>query len=364
MSTPTQRLLGVEAMRGWAAVIVCLCHATAILGQPKDYARPFLDGFLLPGRAGVDFFFVLSGFIMTHLFLRPGGASPSAAAFARNRVIRIYPPYIVATLLWLALLLVSPSAGRMERDPWYLFESLLLLPVSREPLLGIGWSLRHELIFYAVFAVFILHRMTGSLLFAAWMGVVAFGMVHRMATGEVPFSGVWAELVFRGFNIHFLFGVVAAALVSLRHGVPPRTTAAAGMALFLGLWVAIYLASPPSEWPPVLIGHGLSSALILYGLAKAEAGAGLAVPRPLVTLGAASYALYLTHVPVLLVLTYALRVARPVIEVPLALAFPLVIAGAIAAALAFHRVVERPLVVLAGRMLNPAKPVCTTRIAG
>lgn len=331
------RLLGVEAMRGIAALVVCLCHATNILALPKDYGQQFLDGFLEQGRAGVDFFFVLSGFIMMYLHLRAGGARQGASRFMLGRIARIYPPYIVASLGFLLLLVVSPTPAAI--DPWFLIESLLLLPADHSPLLGIGWSLQHEMIFYVIFALFLLDRRLGALVFFAWMG----GTVLNMATGGEVFVGVWATLIFRVFNIQFLFGITCAWLVLHRPIRAPLTVAMAGAVMFMGLWTLLHFVPVEvPDWPPVHLGYALASAMILYGLAVAEAQTPLRVPSFFVMLGATSYSLYLVHVPVLLVLSFALRFVNPVLGLPLWLAFALIVAGSIAAGAIFHHLVEVP----------------------
>lgn len=339
------RLLGVEAMRGLAALAVCLCHATNILALPKDFGHQFLGGFLEQGRAGVDFFFVLSGFIMTYLHLRAPGRQ-DAGRFLRSRVARIYPPYIVASFGFLALLLVSP--GPVVILPGELVWGLLLLPMEPVPLLGVAWSLQHEMIFYAIFALYLFDRRLGAVLFIGWMA----GTVLQMAMGGELFTGVWARLIFRAFNIQFLFGI-ACAWLALRHPVrPARLIALAGGVMFMGLWTLLHLAPPSrADWAPVHLGYALASAMILYGLAVAEARAPLHVPRPLVALGAISYSLYLVHIPVLLMLAFGLRFVTPVIGLPLWAAFTLVIASAIAAGAVFHRLVEVPLTGWASRLL-------------
>src|SRR5438552_3385805 len=99
------RLANIEAMRGVAAMLVVLFHAGSYVAESRHYGGTVLGGLYVAGRAGVDVFFVLSGFILAWVYDRgasppqAGAARPSLARYAWRRATRILPAYWIITLL-------------------------------------------------------------------------------------------------------------------------------------------------------------------------------------------------------------------------------------------------------------------------
>ena len=165
------KLLGIQFCRGLAAILVVLYHAGRMLALPQYLGHIALGGFFNFGNAGVDFFFVLSGFIIFFVHEKDIGRPESLLAYAWSRVTRIYPIYWLVTALVLVEIALRP--GPKDVDPGYLISSLLLLPQPQEPVLGVGWTLVHEMLFYLVFAVAVLSRRFGLWIALAWLALSA-----------------------------------------------------------------------------------------------------------------------------------------------------------------------------------------------
>lgn len=344
-SAPRGKLLGVEALRGIAAMLVVAFHAAEILAGRNSYGTAPFGHFWAFGRAGVDFFFVLSGFIITFIHFGDIGHPRTMGAFWRKRLLRIYPTWWIVAALYSALLFISPTPGRAEQDWVHALFSFLLLPEPVDPILGVGWSLRHELLFYAIFSVLLLQREIGAILLGIWGLGIAANMQAQMATGAPLFHGLADLLVFRGFNVEFFFGIATAVLVRFEIGGAWRTVAALGALGFLATgMVESYTPEVMHEWPVQRLAYAATAAMVLYGVALLDRNGQSRVPRLLVRLGAASYSIYLLHIPVLLVLEYALRPVRDL--VPPELAFIAIVAAAIGAATVFSEAVEQPLLAL------------------
>lgn len=346
-----RRLLGVEAVRGVAALLVVLFHAGTLLGGPRDYGRLAFGGAFVFGRAGVDVFFVLSGFIITLVHARdlsqPGPGR--VEKFARKRLLRIYPSYWICTSFLFAIMLASPTPDRREHDPAYVISSFLLLPAAGEPLLGPGWSLRHELLFYALFGLAIANRRLGFGVLAAWFAAIAANIAAIMASGSPIAGGLVGGWLLSPLNAEFAAGMGVTALLLRVHIRRPLACAGAGLAAF-ALCAAAELHWPlPPNWPPLHLGYAAATSALLLGLAARERGAGLAVPAALVRLGDVSYALYLLHVIVILLGVFVLRHVRPLVPVPLDVAYAGLVAASILAALLFTEHVERPMLRYLGR---------------
>ena len=156
-----QRLDGIQWLRAAAAALVVVEHAknaisTEFLGLHPD--RSPLSFF--PFSAGVDIFFVISGFIMAYssaaLFERQGGRR----IFLLRRVARIVPIYWLVTSLMLLMFAAMGSRMWSESGWSTIAAAYLFIPAANPdgapfPLLVIGWTLNYEMAFYVVFALFI-----------------------------------------------------------------------------------------------------------------------------------------------------------------------------------------------------------------
>lgn len=337
------RLPGIEAARGLAAVLVVTLHVTAILAVPSTYARMAFGGFFTFGRAGVDFFFVLSGFIIAYVHARDIGRPDRLPVYASRRLWRIYPLYILVSLALQSLLMASPSRSGVELDAAHVVMSWLLIPEVIAPILEVGWSLRNELLFYGMFGLLLLHRGLGRAALALWATGIVFNGIHRMVGGTWFFTGGWHVVVFRFYNIEFFFGLAVAGLVQ-RVAWRPQLVSCAGALLFFATGMSeAFGRAHLAEWPPRHLAYGLGAAMAIYGLASMDQAARSRVPRWMVAIGGASYSIYLVHVPVSLVLGYAVRVALPYVPLPIGMAFAALVAGSIWAGLLLSRTVEQPL---------------------
>lgn len=338
------KLLGVESARGFAAVLVVLVHASSMLSAGKYFGHLPFAGIFKFGHAGVDFFFVLSGFIIYYVHAHEIGRPERLASFARKRFQRIFPTYWVVLAIMGALLAVSPTAGRSERELGNLVTSILLLPWPVGPILDVAWSLKHEMIFYALFGLLFINRALGQAALAIWAMLVGANIAWTVGSGTPLFAGVAGDLLFRLFNIEFFVGIGVAHLLLKGRIHWPRACAVSGLALFLGTGLhESWGPALPPEWPPRHICYAIGAGMALYGLAGAELKGGLRVPRGLVALGSASYSIYLVHTIVMMILQQVVLAVRPHVWLTAELWFVIFVVVAIAAGMAFSQAVELPL---------------------
>jgi peptidoglycan/LPS O-acetylase OafA/YrhL len=305
----------------------------------------------VPWAAGVDVFFVISGFIIVHasrnLFEGPG----AGRIFLTRRIARIAPLYWTATTLYLAVALIAPDVlNRSILEPGFVLASYLFIPLARpdglaQPLYSLGWTLNYEMYFYLLFALVIFLPMRKAVigLAAALAVAVALG---RLAPLPQPLA-FWTDPIV----LEFAFGMVLALLkaegFALSRGLR-AVLVAVGLLLLLGAAQAGL---------PRAVGFGVPAALFV---AAAALGSDRVRPTTWLTqaasaLGDASYALYLIH-------PFVIRAGREIlVKSGLASVIGpwgyvlLATAGAVVASLMVFRWYERPVTEWVRQRLEPAR---------
>ncbi|MDB5697528.1 MAG: exopolysaccharide biosynthesis protein [Alphaproteobacteria bacterium] len=337
---PQLKIQTLQAGRAIAALVVLFFH---IQIGVETYIAPLPDALsaaLAWGYLGVDFFFVLSGFIIYHVNAgsKPGG--DWLRRYAGARLTRIYLPYFPIGIGMALIYSILPGLSDAHDRHWDWFTTLTLFPGTSEPALNIAWTLCHEIGFYAVFALsFLVGRPILGV--TTWVAVIAAAHLLLPQPGNI--------LLLRPVNIEFLFGMLAAMAVRCRQ---PKSMAghmaviapAAVAALLLTLFV---LAGGPGageqkdSWVRLLFGAAIAAAIV--PIVRAELAGKLRIPFFLLVLGEASYALYLVHNPIV-----SLVVRLSPQDWRLAVVISLIVT--VATALAFHFCYEKPAIQRARRL--------------
>jgi peptidoglycan/LPS O-acetylase OafA/YrhL len=327
------RLSSIQALRGAASVAVVLYHSARHVN--KAQGAPGLAVAFQSGHAGVDLFFVISGFIILFVHRQDIGRPGRLARYAGRRFSRVLPLYWIAfalTLVMLALGQGLPGLG------WILW-CATLLPTGPDPLMGHAWTLQSEMVFYAVFAVLILNRRAGAVVLVAWLACMA-------ATVAGLFPPHTPPALFRAYGLEFFLGM--AVMVALGRDAPPANgrlaplVAASGAVLFTAAMAVETQGWLDGEAPYARLAYGLPAALLVAGLAACERGGGLVVPRWLVALGEASYSIYLFQFIFIGAAWQAWQWAGLPRIVPAAGCFVVLAACAILGGVATSRLIERP----------------------
>jgi peptidoglycan/LPS O-acetylase OafA/YrhL len=324
----------IQALRAGAAFAVALTHILhdALQLSPSN---PLLTTLFhaMPWGAGVDVFFVISGFVIAHssrsLFARPH----AARLFLARRLSRIVPLYWALTALFLAQFALSPATIHGDiGNAAYIAKSFAFIPAARpdgliQPPLGLGWTLNYEMFFYAVFTPFlVLPRRLAVPATAACL--TAFVIANQLITLPGTALSFWANPII----LEFCAGMLLAFLPGrLTLPVPLRA------ALTLAALTAFHLhiaedASRAFAW-------GIPAILLVLAASTGKPASRLpTLERWLVRLGDASYAMYLIHPFVMrgVTLLWHHIHASPLLYAALCLTL------AQTAALLIHRHAERP----------------------
>ena len=275
------KLQSIQILRGLAALLVVFYHIRAMevlaIGKNGFTEIPLLNGFVTNGFAGVDLFFVISGFIMVYVTEGVRAGLRSSLDFLFARVTRIYPLWWVFAGLISVMFVIYSAIG--YEDVWdrarqgeplvpYLVKSIFLVPQAGPPVLGVGWTLVHEMYFYAAFTLMLLvPRRFWLWILLAWGAMIAGGSAFGLSR---PFAGDYSALLFYPMTMEFIMGAVVGLAIS--SGIAWRS----GIVTLVGtLWLMAGLTFQGVEDADLLmwgrvVWFGLPCTLLVYGFATLE----------------------------------------------------------------------------------------------
>jgi peptidoglycan/LPS O-acetylase OafA/YrhL len=353
--TPKTPILpGIQALRALAALMVVVHHAelSVLLGFGFS-AKPLF----LMGSAGVDVFFVISGFIMLVSSRRLFAAPRGPMTFVLRRLIRVVPLYWVVTSVYAAAFLLAPAAiGRSVSTDTviasYAFWPKVGLDGTFHPLLVVGWTLNYEMFFYALFALAVARPRAQAVAFivAALAATVALGAALGGSVAPLAF---WGEPIV----LEFAAGIGLGLAYERRAFIPRPVAVLAFLAGVLAFSWQIGLPIP-TGWPR-LVAYGLPALCLVGSVALAQPSERpSAVPSPVVFLGDASYSLYLVHLLALTATRFAaVRLGLVPTSLGEAIGFAAMsMAVAVFAACASYLLFERPVTRFLRRSMEKRPP--------
>jgi len=304
------RLDSLTGLRFFAAGIVFLHHGFELTTGTLREAMQAAFGH---GRAGVSFFFVLSGFVLAWS-MQPGDR---AVAFWRRRAARLWPAYAAATL---AGYLVSRFWDGRLVSPERLVANLAMVQAwipAKDwyfSVNAVNWSLSVEAFFYLTFPLYAATILRLRARHAMVLGAVLFGGILLVAfafRGDIVLAGgwmlpgapaVWVVYVSPAVRImEFLLGIVLVTLV--RRGAVPRIPPALAWASLAVAWVVA--GKVPASFSLVAVTV-LPFCLLILSYAQTDVAAPRTTvwsTRSLVFLGNISFCFYLVHQLVMRVLS-------------------------------------------------------------
>ena len=272
------KIWSLQALRFWAALGVVIFHSYISTLHISHRFGVLGEAGAVFGRVGVDVFFVLSGVIIT---LTSKGLT--AREFIARRAMRILPIYGLLTCLYLAGGFVRGGVGWRE-----VVTSLTLWPALDrivEPIVGVAWTLCFEALFYAATALVL------------WRRKLIWPVLAVFATALAIRSGPVLNYLGNPIIIEFLMGVGLTRLPKWRGAIALIPVALVVIWVFGTAGYSSELNVPDflngtMAWRRVLL-LGLPAAMIVWGALQIDVRPGL-----FTYLGDASYSLYLTHLPI------------------------------------------------------------------
>lgn len=357
------RLEQLTGLRFFAALLVFGVHFR------WDTSPEALQAIVAQGYVGVSFFFVLSGFVLTHSYSRRVRAGEiSFLSYALLRVARLTPLHLLTGLPFVYFAIIQNQA--IYSEEFGVVKTLLnvtflqsWVPVSDYyfSLNAPSWSLSDEMFFYVCF--FFLAALSPRRLFLLTCAlgavvVIAAGLVQAFLGetqffGKYPFSH-WLFYVFPGFRIlEFMVGMGLHELWRRGLRLPNVAIPLSYLALFAAMWFAPLVADPfrySLYYLPVIV-------LFFYAhLADSSAWRTFYASPLLVLLGNASFAFYLIHQPMLHLMNLFIRGAMPADAVFLPVSLTITAVASVILYKVYEMPAERGLKALIRRKLPAPRP--------
>ncbi|MDD5460853.1 MAG: acyltransferase [Methylococcales bacterium] len=295
----------LQAGRAIAAMLVVLFHLGGNIAKEKYFG---IQAFSIPfsfGSAGVEFFFVLSGFIIFTAHRNDIFQPHKLASYIRKRLTRIYPTYWIIFLSVFFLAIASTALrNTVPHDLFLILKSLFLIPQDKDiaggtgaPVLIVAWTLQYEMLFYFYFAFLILSRWL-----SIFMGLTLLYLYINYA--GVPSLSFPLSFLLQDYLLLFAMGMFVSAVCTTRKIAADRPFFYVVIGSMLFLLIALDNVTDVNllkEWRIIL--YGFASSLIIFGLVQAEKkGQIIGGHKLMQVLGDSSYALYLIHFPLISIL--------------------------------------------------------------
>lgn len=337
---PAWEFMGIQALRAVAAFAVVLGHSMNYLWRGHGAVPGVLTEF--QGAVGVDLFFVISGFVMTissgRLLTRPH----PTRVFLWRRVLRVVPLYWLLTAVKLVILAALPRFDVAAQRPsvWNAVSSFLFVPSVNgmgeiRPVITLGWTLNFEMMFYVLFAISLVWRDRFARLLLPL--IVLLGAAGLVRTAVWPAWTAVADPIV----VEFAAGVLIALLLE-RDRMPGKT----GAAVLLVFGAAGLLLIKPGPFSTREVFWGVPAAMVVLGVVGLEPVVRDRLPRWLLLLGSASYAVYLVQTFVFPVVDLLAERVRNVVGLTPLEVGAVIMLGSVgisaALGLSVHLLIERP----------------------
>ena len=299
---PRSTLDLLQTLRAIAAGMVVAYHIYLWRGKYLPHSDLLPRG-TVACEAGVDLFFVISGFIMMHITPKAHRSVFDQLSFLFRRFARIYPAYWAVAVpllfiwLWRPTLFNTYAGHRVD-----VISSLLLCPGSGPQIIFVAWTLVCELSFYVI-ASFIFYLAAAMRLWA--VGLWAATILVANLIHPASFANPWVSTLLHPLTLEFIAGMTLAYFFNRGIG-PLRSWVAApvvvicfGLILASGAVRGSYFSSPEQLSRPLF--YGVPALVIVWMMIQMNLQGEWRWLAALAPLGDRSYSTYLVHLPVVAV---------------------------------------------------------------
>ncbi|TYS67178.1 acyltransferase [Sutcliffiella horikoshii] len=349
-----RKLSILQVAKVFAILLVVIGHVNTLFYRNFNFDWFGLGSWERIG--GVDFFFVVTGFMIYYIYHRHFGVKGKTREFLIKRFIRIYPLYWLFTFLLLGIAALFP----VLHDPYNLeqiWKSFLLFPT--QPILTSAWSLSHVIFFYIMFSLVILQPKIFKPIMIFWVMVTILlksGLFTQWDTFLFSFSTL--EIVSGSF--------IAYIYMSFNLKQFATTFLVVGLIGYCFIWVNNVYFLIPVYYAPVF--YCFFALLIVLGISIKDRTE-RQIPSSLVFLGDASYSIYIAHGPFLILYMLLFRETLLLSILGYTVSMVIIIVLSIASSCLVYVWIEKPLNtylkrIMIGKRVRKKENVATQKLKG
>ena len=191
----------LQIFRGFAALMVVVCHLILSFRHFYNWDNQVLIFIGNFGSLGVDFFFVLSGFIISY---STSQKKYKFKNYLTNRILRIYMPYLPIGIAMFLLYFLFPNISESSRDV-NLIRSITLFPIG-SPALSVAWTLSYEMMFYLLFGLSFISKKLWNIFLIIWASsIIFFNYIFILTLNNIIFLKPYCLEFLLGYFTWFLY---------------------------------------------------------------------------------------------------------------------------------------------------------------
>ncbi|MFM1472284.1 acyltransferase [Yersinia enterocolitica] len=246
------------------------------------------------GYIGVDLFFVICGYIMVYTTSKSDGSFAYFKNFIIRRLSRVWPVYVILTLLFFVIFYMVETTNTMMAIKWIL-KSITFFPMwNSEPIIKQGWTLPFEVWFYLMFGISMLF---GKKRWIALFLMTAFTLIAvrynsiLYSYGSYDGIGSYVYMISTGINWCFTIGVII-GLISNSH---IKINKFICQALIFASTTIIFIWLSAEKGPEHGVITGLVFGFMTLGLDGVNKISPISIPKSIIIIGDMSFSIYLCH---------------------------------------------------------------------
>ena len=281
-------ILSIQYLRAIAVMLVVFSHT---IWKNIQTDGSTLHWWHHAGTFGVDIFFIISGFIMVFITQKIHQEPKTVQTFLKKRFIRIVPLYWFYSIIALTIFLLIPEKINSGGGETEILKSFFLLPlnIDEKYLVGVGWTLHYEFLFYILFSF-------GLFFIRVWGNILVALLLILSITSSffLPNEGV-NYLFYNFLNVIFIEFLLGIFLYHILEKIPRIHWLISLFLLSLSLWLFISIFNDKSFTGIHRIDAGLTAFIISFSIISLESIWKKREVKFLSKIGDASYSTYLLH---------------------------------------------------------------------
>lgn len=280
-----KRLSLVHCCRTIGVILILLGHANKVFDI--NYQYDWFNSGQWQRTGGLDFFFIVTGFMMYYLYHKNFGINGKAKEFVLKRALKIYPVYWIFTIATIAIVLVFPQLGNgREQDVEIIIKNLLLLPTVQ--IIDTTWSLTHVVYFYLIFSLVLFRPKIFKPIVLIW--------ILASLLREFKILPNLDSFIFSFSNLEIIFGSLLAYIVLNYKVNYAKVYLSVGVLGYLLVWINNINGFVNIN---EIYFYFVSAALIMLGISAIDMKKDTVLPKSIEYLGDASYSIFICQLPIM-----------------------------------------------------------------